>query len=1006
MTNFLATLDAAAREEPTARRGLLLFLARFYGVFAISIVAASVLTDAWGNLGLIASAGGLLLLCVLTEFQARRGALGLAAAFLMSGVLVASVGAQFALGGLDTALTLAINVFTIGMALSGPTLPLHLRRWGMLAAVAAASMIWLTRVVFPSPDVALSALRLWVDAVSLLSAVFGLILLLRSWRAYDLGAKLIALFACVAVVAVFGSAGVSVVTNLRVEAEDSIATVRATAGELARTVAEGALSHSRVLAAYGGSIGLSTEVDGLSQAYLSPALSAAEREAQIASLDEQWRAEDAAVETLVAATLSNPLAGSLARFQADHPALVEVFATDRAGVIVATTARTSDYLQADEAWWQAAYAEGQGAVYLADPELDESTGALAMNIAVPIRDASGAVVGVLRGTYALSDLVRVLADGREGGSYRFYVVLASGQLLDAGARSTRPAPEGFAELMAERPTEGDLLFFDERARRTVVSPIVSASRDAVLLMPLQWKLVAARDQAPEIAKIVAGLDATLLGGSVALILAALAGLAASTLFIKPIVGLMRQAEHIATTGDLQTPIVACSQDEIGHLAGAWSAVLDHLRRMSVAAEDLAHGRLDADVEPLSTEDQLGLSFARLIRQQRALLEELGAGIRTVDEASRALAAAAATTDQTSSVIAEGMNQFAEGASRQTTSVTGTAQTMEQMQRAIDGVARGAQEQSAAITRAAALVGKLNESIQSVMETLVDNSLSASGTVETAREGARQVEQTLDGMQGIHGRMRQAAGKMQLLEASSEQVTSMADTIADIAEQTNLLALNAAIEAARAGEHGRGFAVVAIEIRKLAEQSAGAAREIESTVRQIQSSLREVVGAMTDANQAVESEVSRASAAGDALQKILAAVDGVRARLDDTLSVAEQASQDAVSLTAEMDAVSAVVEENTAVTEEMAAGASEINTVIGDIASISVQSGSSAHEIRYAVIDMAQQVAQVSGSAHRLEELGAGLKVLLTRFVRSQQPGEAPDALVTVPVDVAETRVAA
>ena len=458
------------------------------------------------------------------------------------------------------------------------------------------------------------------------------------------------------------------------------------------------------------------------------------------------------------------------------------------------------------------------------------------------------------------------------------------------------------------------------------------------------------------------------------------------------------AEHIADTGDLNTQVRCSSQDEIGHLAKAWAAVLEHLRGMSTVAEELASGHLNVAVTPRSSEDQLGNAFLKLVNQQRGMLLELRGGIRTLDEASRALNAAAQSSDQTTRLIAEGMEQFAEGASRQSASATHTAETMEQMRRAIDGVAQGAQEQSSAVSRAASLVIKMNDSLGTVMETLVDNSLSASGTVETARDGVNQVELTLNGMKDIHGGMREAASKMQLLGASSEQVTSMADTIADIADQTNLLALNAAIEAARAGEHGRGFAVVAVEIRKLAEQSAGAAHEIESTVRQIQASLSEVAAAMTNANQAVESEVERAGAAGAALQKILGAVDSVRARLDETLTVADQASKDANSLGAEMDTVSAVVEENTAVTEEMAAGANEINSAIKEMVAVNVESGASAQEIQIATADMAAQVAQVSSSAEQLQHLSQGLQTLIDRFVHDDN-GDVPQPAPDVAVDV-------
>ncbi len=997
MSGLFATLDAAAAGEPTARRRVLLTLGRFYLVIAIA-VGAAVFSDPEPNLVLAVSALFLFGMCVLAEWQTRRGRHNLAAVLLLAGCLIVCQSAQWALGGIDTAAMLAMSALMLGMAVSGPTLPLGWRRWGMLSAVATAASILFIRWLNPAAGLTMDAVSLTVDSAAAASIVVSLILLVRTWSAYDLSSKLIAAFSGVVVVAIGASAAVHFAVSVQNEAAAAAIIIRATAGELARVTGEALLGDTRTLTAYAEGSGLPQEIEDLSRQTLAPTLSETERAALIETLDQSWRAADAADDStlpLIQGKLDNQLAESLTRLLADFPSAAELFVTDRFGVVVATTGRTSDFNQADEGWWQHAYADGKGDVYIGEPEFDASTGVLATNIAVPVRAPDGEIVGVVRGTYDLTGLGRLINDKREGFAYRVFMLVSSGELINTFDGSTHTAPEGFADMLAQRPTDGVLLTYEGTPRRTVVTPITSASQDAARLVPLQWKLVVARDQAPEIERIADALDATLLGGSLGLLGSALAGLAFATLLLRPIKRLVRAAEHIAATGDLATRVTADSQDEIGHLAGAWTAVLDHLRGLSTVAEELTAGHLNVDAAPRSEADQLGRSFARLIEQQRGLLGELSSGIRTLEQASEALVDAVSTSDQTTRVVVDGMVQFTEGANRQSTSATQTANTMEQMRRAIDGVAQGAQEQSSAVTRAAGLVGKLNDSLQDMMETLVDNSLSASGTVETAREGVSQVEQTLDGMRGIHGRVRQAAGKVQLLGASSEQVTAMADTIADIAEQTNLLALNAAIEAARAGEHGRGFAVVAVEIRKLAEQSASAAHEIEATVRQIRASLDEVAGAMTDANQAVESEVSRAGAAGEALHKILSAVDGVRERLDGTLSVAEQATRDAVSLTAEMDAVSAVVEENTAVTEEMAAGANEINTAMGEIASISVESGASANEIQLVTTDMASQTARLAGSAQQLQRLGHDLQALIAHYVQDEAEPAAPTTAVEV-----------
>ncbi|MGH9716937.1 MAG: methyl-accepting chemotaxis protein [Candidatus Acidiferrales bacterium] len=189
----------------------------------------------------------------------------------------------------------------------------------------------------------------------------------------------------------------------------------------------------------------------------------------------------------------------------------------------------------------------------------------------------------------------------------------------------------------------------------------------------------------------------------------------------------------------------------------------------------------------------------------------------------------------------------------------------------DEMAAGATQQDQEITNTSSAVEELTVSMKQVSNNAEASAEAARRALDAAEQGNRAVNDTLEGMQRIRSSVQATAKKIKSLGDRSLEISEIINVINDITEQTNLLALNAAIEAARAGEAGRGFAVVADEVRKLAEHSRSATKDIAALIKAIQAETNEAVVVMEEGTREVEVGAGLADQAGKALEAISSVV---------------------------------------------------------------------------------------------------------------------------------------
>lgn len=221
------------------------------------------------------------------------------------------------------------------------------------------------------------------------------------------------------------------------------------------------------------------------------------------------------------------------------------------------------------------------------------------------------------------------------------------------------------------------------------------------------------------------------------------------------------------------------------------------------------------------------------------------------------------------------------------------------------LSEGAQSQAASVEQMTASVEELIRSTQVISESAAEARKQADSTAELAKSGGVSVSE--------------AISSMKLIQKSSEQINDIIQVIGEIASQTNLLALNAAIEAARAGEHGLGFAVVAEEVRKLAERSSLAAKEITQLIKE--STRRVAEGA----------ELSEK--VGNSLSGIVQAVELSASGIGRIAESTEMQAASAGEVQAAIRSVGKTTESNAAAAEEMAASAEELGAQASTLQSL-------------------------------------------------------------------------
>lgn len=293
-------------------------------------------------------------------------------------------------------------------------------------------------------------------------------------------------------------------------------------------------------------------------------------------------------------------------------------------------------------------------------------------------------------------------------------------------------------------------------------------------------------------------------------------------------------------------------------------------------------------------------------------------------------------------------QLASSSEELTASAEQSAQASNQVAISVTEVAQGAEKQLHLASGANQVVQQISHAITQVASNTEVVSESAEKTADMANDGENAIKQAVTQMQIIEKKTKDTAAVIGELEEKSKKIGQIVDVISAISGQTNLLALNAAIEAARAGEAGRGFAVVAEEVRKLAEQSQNAAKQITELIDEVQAKTDSAVSFMNDGKKEVETGANVVSMAGQGFEEILTMVRNMTNQIHEISAAIEEitsGTQNVVNSVQDIDSESKKTSEQT---QTISAATEEQSASVEEIASASQHLANMAEELQQAI----------------------------------------------------------
>ncbi|MGD8778036.1 MAG: methyl-accepting chemotaxis protein [Ignavibacteria bacterium] len=392
------------------------------------------------------------------------------------------------------------------------------------------------------------------------------------------------------------------------------------------------------------------------------------------------------------------------------------------------------------------------------------------------------------------------------------------------------------------------------------------------------------------------------------------------------VTLLAESADKVANGNVDVHVDIKSENEVGKLANSFNKMVENIRlsMQEIKEKSEAAERAAADAEEAQQFAQEQSNY--LAEKTRIMLDEMS----KFADGDLSVSLEELEKDDDVARLFIGFNNAVKKIKEMILNVgeatRATASASSEISSSAEEMAAGSQEQSAQAAEVASAVEEMTKTIMSTANNASRAAESSKEANELAEKGNVKVEENRQGIERIMESAEYTAKIIASLAGKTDQIGEIAQVIDDIADQTNLLALNAAIEAARAGEQGRGFAVVADEVRKLAERTTKATKEIAETISAIQQEAKEADESMHKASGVVNEGMKLTREVGEALLSIKSKTEVVSDEINQVAAASEEQSTASEQISKNIEGINSVSHEAALSTQQIAKAAEDLNNL--------------------------------------------------------------------------------